>query len=190
VGAAERPLVRAPIAVAGTQEELWLQAACGGWLLALRARHVDRLILPEEGRLLDDDPHPAPRACLGVLLTRATLHSAWDLGLLLGLPPQPHAYVLLRLGGASLALRTGPCIGIAPLPPSGVCTLPACLARDRRGAVVAAFPASAGRFQEALAPVGLALDLERLLSEEERAHAEAACLAAAAEHTDARAGSS
>jgi hypothetical protein len=187
VGAPERALVTAPTeattSLPGSRAELWLQAVCAGWLVAVRARHVDRLLLPEEGRLLDDDPRRVPPACLGVLGTAGGLHSAWDLGLLLGFPPQDEAWVLVTLGAASVALRTGACVGIAPLPATDVSVLPATLFRVRPGAIVAAFPAAAGRRQRQHAPVGLALDLEALLSDDERAHAEAACLvAAASEH--------
>jgi len=162
---------------AAEADELWVEAGCAGWLVAMSARHVERLILPEDA-LLAPELFPGPPGSLGMLSVRDRTYSAWDLGVLLGLVSQEQAYVLVQLAGIPIALRTGPCIGITRLPAASLHRLPSRLATARRGAFLGVFPAQAGRQRGNFAPIGIALDLERLLTSEERLHADAACLAA------------
>lgn len=157
------------------RDELWLQTACAAWLVAVGSRHVERLILPDEGRLAPD-PFPGPAGSLGLLTTRERVYSAWDLGVLLGLVPQDQAYVLVRLQGIPLALRTGACIGVSPLPRHA--RLPRQVWSARQQAFSGVFAIDANRLSNSLAHVGLALELERLFTPEELLHADAVCVAA------------
>jgi hypothetical protein len=151
---------------------LHLFVACGPFAVALDADHVERLLLPDEPCLVDSDPVPWPPARLGLLEAGGEPRTAWDLGLLLGLPAQDAAWVLLRGNGAASgsALRTGPCLSVGPLPASGMVPLPAALCRSRPGVFRAAF-AARPHGRRLLGPVGLVLDLGRLWSDEEKAYA-------------------
>jgi hypothetical protein len=188
VGAAQGPALSLPASarIAAPASELWLFTICDPWAFALPADRVERLMPVEEGRLVDVDPRSSPPASLGVLVAGGRYHSAWDLGLLLGLPPQSAAWVLLELSGQGvplpLALRTGPCLSVGRLPAVGTHPLPPALCSTRRGLIAAAFRApAAGRGRRDLSPVGLALALEPLLFDDEKTHALSVLLAAEAE---------
>ena len=154
--------------------------------MALPTANVERLLLPDEGRLHSREAGLGASAAVGVLVSGSTAYSAWDLGLLLDLPAQSEAWVLLRLvrpqGPLPLALRAGPCLSTGPLPDASLVVLPTTIARDRVGVLSAAFPAPAtSRARSSAAPVGLALDLARLWTEAELAAAEEALRAPDAE---------
>jgi hypothetical protein len=154
---------------------LRLYVSGGALLFALPAEPVERLLLADEARLTGG-ADPRPPASLGVLAVGRLAYSAWDLSLLLGRVPQPEAWVLLRLpragGPLPLALRTGACVAVRPLPPR-VYPLPAGLGRVRPRLFDAAFPVSGlGRVRGA-AGVGLSLQLKQLWREDELVHAEA-----------------
>lgn len=164
---------------------LHLFVACGPWVLALRADAVERLVLPEEARLLDLAPSDGPPASLGRLEAGGLAYAAFDLGLLLGLAAQSEAWVLLSLcrpaGPLPLALRTGACLSVASLPEPRS-ALPEAVMRTRAGLFTSAFRPTRlrhGRGESAAA--GLVLDLTRLLSDEEAAFADSARVAPAAE---------
>ena len=182
---AARPPVSAPlVATPAAPAPLQLFALCTPFVVAVAADAVDRLLLPHEVRLVPA-PGLAPPASLGTLAVAGIRYSAWDLGALLGLPSQDGAFVLVRPraeGHPPMALRTGPCLSVAPLQPDGLAPLSPGLFRARRGAFTSAFGAvglRAGR--EDVAPIGLALDITRLWSPDELEHAHAALLAPEAE---------
>lgn len=157
---------------------------CAPWILALPASPVERLLLPEEGRL-EESGIRERGAALGLFRVGRVRYAAWDLGLLLGLPAQSEAWMLLRLPGPQgplpLALRTGACLSAGPLP-SALGLLPPLLFRARPRLFAGAFPAvQRGRAGRAASAIGLALDLDHLWTEAEKAEAETSLRAASAE---------
>jgi hypothetical protein len=183
MGAARAALSISVAGSAAIEAPLRLFVRCAPWIVAFRAEGVERLLLPQEGQLFDVDLRPGPPASLGVLEVGGRHYSAWDLGALLGLSPKTEAFVLVRSapdeGLPPLALRTGACLSVAPLPPRSLEPLPPAFFRSRPGAVAAAFSASAlQREGDGLGTMGLALELGPLWSEAEFAHAEAVVRAA------------
>jgi hypothetical protein len=102
--------------------------------------------------------------------------AAWNLGTMLELPPLSAAWVLLRLPGtggpAGIALRTGPCLVVQPMPP--MIRLPAGVMRKRGAGITGAFATSALRGKQPEAPLGLCLDPLHLFSPDELASSRAA----------------
>jgi hypothetical protein len=169
----------APAAPApGPSEEKALHVflACGAWTLAFPAEGVTRLLGLEDAPPLQPSPAAAPEetaAHLGLLVVEGRVHSAWDLGGLLGLQAPAEAWLLLRqvVGGqahAALALRTGACLSVGPLPPRTE-RLPATLSREP-GLFGQAFVAEGiGRGRTGLFPVGLRIEPVRLFGPAEDA---------------------
>jgi hypothetical protein len=161
--------------VAPAPSSLMVFALVSPWVFALPAASVERLILPEEGRLEEDDA--AVGAGLGLLRVGRVSYAAFDLGLLLGLPAQSEAWILLRLPGPQgplpLALRTGPCLSAGPLPRATMAGLPEALLRARPRLFAGAFPApQRARAGRDMGAIGLALDLGHLWTEAELLEAE------------------
>jgi hypothetical protein len=158
-------------------------------VVALPADRIERLLPADEARIRETDPGSVPGACVGVLVAEQRAYGAFDLGLILGLPPQAAAYVLVEAeaqgGPLPVALRTGPCLTVCALPPSERKPLPRPLARARRGLLAASFRTPAmTRGRTALSPLGIALSFDALLLEEEKTQALALILAAEAEGLD------
>src|ERR1043166_1512841 len=102
--------------LAATETGLRLFVRCHGYVFALEAGAVERLLLADEV----EAPRPvidAPRACVGVLTVGGRAWVAWDLGLMLEQPPVRAAYLLLRPPDEptlALALRTDRCLHVGP----------------------------------------------------------------------------
>ena len=96
--------------------------------VALPAGRVTRLVLGDELPLLRDG---AP----GIADVAGAHYATWDLGQLLGMPRLSAAWALLTVPfGASqvrVALRTGPCVAVVPLPRSSALPGGAFTARAR-----------------------------------------------------------
>jgi hypothetical protein len=157
---------------------------CAPWVLALPAERVERLLLADEVYLDRGDCVDAA-AALGIVRIGRAAYPAWDLGLLLGMPPQREAWMLLAVpfssGTVPLALRTGACLSAAALPASALKALPPALYRDRPGLVTSAFATALLRLGgRSVGPIGLVLEPGRLLTEEQK-------IASAALVPDARA---
>lgn len=151
---------------------LHLFVQCGSWVVSFTAGDVERLLLPGEAVVEVDSG--GPEGCLGRLTADGRRYSAWDLGILLGLEPQGEAFVLLAGRGAhvpALALRTGACLSVGPLPSGRAAPVPPRAFRSRRGAVAAAFLPAKALQRRSAASVGLALRPSLLLSVGEAAHA-------------------
>jgi hypothetical protein len=164
------PALARPAASADSASALRVFVHCVPWVLALPAERVERLLLRDEV-YLDRSEGVNAAAALGVVRIGPSVYPAWDLGLLLGLPPQRDAWVLLHVpfspAPLPLALRTGPCLSAAVLPTTALYTLPPALYRERPGLVTGAFATTLLRLAgRSVGPVGLALDVEKLLSEE------------------------
>ena len=79
------------------------------------------------------------------------------------------AWILTRLGPLRLALRTDRCLHVSAAPPARLMTLPAGIFRARPGLVCSAFAAESLHITSlAQTPVGLELDIARLLNPDER----------------------
>lgn len=134
-------------AVAPAQGSLHLYVRCHDVVFAVDTAWVDRLFTPDEVGLhpvRPGEPASQAEALVGAIDVSGRLHTAWDLGALVGLPPVATAWVALRgiavVGGAEipLALRTGACLLVAPIPP--VTPVPRGIFRARRAAFTAVFP--------------------------------------------------
>jgi hypothetical protein len=162
--------------------ELVVVIACHGLVCTLPVRRVERLLLreavslhPPPGRRPRDVGRPAPQ----VVYAAEEPYAAWNLGTMLGLPPLSNAWVLLQAGGADpvpIALRTGPCLVVQPLPESA--PLPPALFRDRGRGIVGAFSADQLRGRPTGLTMGLCLDPQRFWSEQELIGSRAAVAAA------------
>jgi hypothetical protein len=166
-------------AAAAESSPLQVFVACAPWVIALPTASVERLLLAEEAQLQTVAVVSEVSAHLGLLTSGRIAYSAWDLGTLLDLGAQSEAWVLLRIprphGPLALALRTGACLSTGPLPSASLAVLPSTLASARPGVLSAAFQVpNVGRSHAGSAPVGLALDLSRLWTEEELVAAEEA----------------
>jgi len=166
--AAATPRTEAP---ASTGLRVFL--ACGEWVLAFPADAVARLLSVDEAPALlppSGSPSPGREPHLGRLVVEGKVHSAWDLGSLLGLRGPAEAWLLLRsrVGGrdVDLALRTGPCLSVGPLPPRSE-RLPLSLSRERTGLFGQAFVAEGiARGRAGLSFVGLVVEPHRLFGED------------------------
>jgi hypothetical protein len=162
----------APVDLAASGLRLYVR--CHDRLLAIEASSIERVLLVDEA----PDVSPpvtfgvsfrAPLAALGVLALAGTAWAAWDLGLLLGEQPAERAWILSRVGPLPLALRTDRCLHVSAAAPSRRMALPAGIFRARPGLVRAAFAASSLRIAGLeQAPIGLDVDVARLLTPEER----------------------
>jgi hypothetical protein len=164
------PVARAAASAEASASGLRVFVHCPPWVLAISAERVERLLLRDEV-YLDRREDVNASAALGLVRVGPAVYPAWDLGLLLGLEPQRDAWVLLRVpfspAPLALALRTGPCLSAAVLPASALRALPEALCRDRPGLVTGAFATRLLRLVgRSVGPIGLALDVAKLLSEE------------------------
>jgi hypothetical protein len=170
-----------PAASPAAAGELRLFVRCHEHVLSLGAAWVERILLTDEAPV----PEPpaafgvypnAPRACLGVLATADAAWAAWDMAMLLELPPVGAAYLLVQRpyegGMLRLALRSDRCLHVGRLPDARPLTLPHGVARQRWGLLRGAFPMQPLKLrQQGEAPVGLDLDLKYLWTAEELAFA-------------------
>ena len=126
---------------------LGVMVACHHLVCAIPTEWIIRLALPEDVTELSP----------GVLGVGGERFATWDLGERLGLPPLRVAWCLLRLptasGAIALALGTGTCHVVAPLPVRR--SLPSELFTSRRGAIAGVFVADEAR-------CGIELDVARL----------------------------
>src|SRR5687768_1703907 len=127
--------------------ELRLFVRCHEHLLSLPAPSIERIVLADElpaprGLSAFGIHDEAPPTSLGVLSAGNELWSAWDLGLLLGLPPLRAAWMLVRHDASGepvrLAVRTGRCLHVGALGQARLAELPVGLTRARPGLVRAA----------------------------------------------------
>jgi hypothetical protein len=162
--------------------ELVVVIACHGLVCTLPVQRVERLLLREAVSLQPPPgrrPREVGRALPQVVYAAEEPYAAWNLGTMLGLPPLSNAWVLLQAGGADpvpIALRTGPCLIVQPMP--AATPLPAALFRDRGRGIVGAFSAGQLRGRPAALSMGLCLDPRRFWSEQELAGSRAAVAAA------------
>ena len=158
--------------------ELVVVIACHGLVCTLPVRRVERLLLREAVSLQAPPgrrPREGGRALPQVVYAAEEPYAAWNLGTMLGLPPLSNAWVLLQAGGddpVPIALRTGPCLVVQPMPASA--PLPPALFRDRGRGIVGAFSAGELRGRPAALAMGLCLDPQRFWSEKELAGSRAA----------------
>jgi hypothetical protein len=136
----------ARIAAPASRRELGVIVSCHDMVCAIATRWVERLVLPED--VVELGPN--------LVNVAGTRYAAWDLGERLGLSPLRAAWVLMRVP-MPIALRTGPCLVVEPLPER--IELPPLLFVSRRGAVAGVF-ASKRWHDEAL--FGLELDVDHL----------------------------
>jgi hypothetical protein len=167
------PVRSGPAAAEAAAPALRVFVQCQPWVLALAAERVERLLLPEEVYLDRGDGVDAA-AALGVVRVGSAAYPAWDLGLLLGLGPQREAWTLLTVPAPSgllpLALRTGACLSALALAADALHFLPPALSRERPGLVTGAFATTPLRLAgRRVGPIGLALDVAKLLSDEQKA---------------------
>jgi len=171
----ERPRTR-PTAIR-RDEELCVVLACHDLVCALPARWVDRLVLPAEVASVATSAD----AAVALVLAGERQLAAWNLGTLLGLPPLGTAWVLLRIPfrGSELpiALHTGACLVVQPLPPA--LALPPGAFRARPHAISGAFASTRVRGRAPASPVGLWIDPSRLFTDDELAAAASALGASA-----------
>jgi len=170
--------------VTGEGGELVVVVACHGVVCTLPARGVERLLLREAVSLhapAGRRPRDTGQALPQVVYAADEPFAAWNLGTMLRLPPVSAAWVLLRIGAGPepvpIALRTGPCLIVQPLPPSA--PLPPTLFKERGPGIVGAFSTGQLRGKPVAPTMGLSLDPTRFWTEVELAASRAAVLAAA-----------
>jgi hypothetical protein len=134
--------------------QLCVVLACHHLVCALPIRAIDRLALPDA---VERAPGRAgPLAPPEVVRFGEQVCAAWDLGVMLGLPPAQGAWVLLQalLDGAPipLALRTGPCFSVRGVRP--LAGLPPGIFRARRTALTSGFTVTALKGVRAAAQLG------------------------------------
>jgi hypothetical protein len=161
--------------------ELAVMVSCHGLVCALPVRNVERLLLREAVEAVSAPrPRPGARALPQVVFADDQPYAVWNLGTLLGMPPLAVAWVLLQVPAdpepVAIALRTGPCLIVQPMPETA--PLPAALFRARGAGIAGAFPTARLRGKPLPAALGLALDPLRLWSPEELAGSRAAVDAA------------
>jgi hypothetical protein len=149
--------------------ELAVVVACHGLVCTIPVRHVERLFLREDIELRATSHR---RATAGgarlpqVVYAAGEPFAAWNLGTLLELSPVSTAWVLMSIPAqptpVRIALRTGPCLVVQPMPATAA--LPAGLFRARGGGIVGAFATASLRGKRVEAALGLSLDPERLWS--------------------------
>lgn len=163
---------------AKARSELAVLVACHAFLVAIPARAVVRLWLPEEAGPLTPSRPGSPH--LGTLQVGAEVCAAWDLGRLLEQRALARAWVVLEVVRdgmrVPIALRTGVCALVTE-----VCadtSLPGRIFRARARAFPAAFAAATlvaglpSLFGLWLDPAHLFTDEELALSREAIAHAQ------------------
>ena len=159
------------LAPAGAPEpaaELAVVVGCHGLLCTFPVSFVDRLLRRDEVEVLTPQPRKVRAAILPqVVLAADEPFVAWNLGSMLDLPPVVAAWVLLHVphgGGEPLpiALRTGPCLMVAPAP--ALTVLPPGLFRMRGRGIAGAFSTEALRGKGLGQAVGIAFDPGRLWS--------------------------
>jgi hypothetical protein len=142
--------------------------ACHSFLVALPARSVVRLALPDE--VTDAVWNAGDTPFLGTVRAAGRICAAWDLGQMLEMAPLTSAWAVLDVdyGGASvsIALRTGVCALVIEVRPEA--SLPGRIFRSRSRAFPAAFAtASVDQAQPAL--FGLWTDPVHLFTRDELA---------------------
>lgn len=145
---------REPAAAPTNSAELAVFFGCHGFVCAIGAPVVERLVLADEVSLAPA-PLDACAACAGYDRRSARLAGmaeierqavvVWDLGALLELGPLSSSLIVLRVSRDGvrlpLALRAGPCMVVRPL--SAVTWLPRDLLRARQASMSGAFTAEA-----------------------------------------------
>jgi hypothetical protein len=168
--------------------ELAVMVSCHGVVCALPARHVERLLLRDAVELL---PPTRQRARNGrplpqVVHAQDEPYAVWNLGTLLGMAPLSVAWVLLQVPAephpVSIALRTGPCLIVQPMPETA--PLPPGLFRERGPGISGAFSTAQLRGKPLAAALGLTLDPAALWSRDELAASRAAVAAARVGQTE------
>jgi hypothetical protein len=138
--------------------ELSVVVRAGDLLVALPAVRVARLILADELPVLRDG---AP----GLVEVAGAPYASWDLGELLGVGKLSAAWVLLGVPAAGtevrVALRTGPCVAVVPMPRWSAVPQRAFVARPRAMGRVFSMRELGG------AGIGLALDPSLLFARHE-----------------------
>jgi hypothetical protein len=142
--------------------ELAVMVRARSLVIAIPTRWVARLTLATEVKTI--------KTGLPALVdVEGTTHAAWDLGAMIYRAPIDGAWVLLRVPHEGktlrLALRTGPCLVVAPVPP--LAEIPRSILLRRRGAFAGAFAGGHGLDEAGGAPYGLALDPTGLWTPEE-----------------------
>jgi hypothetical protein len=146
------------------KSELAVLVACHTFLVAIPARSVVRLFLPDEvtAHVKEGD------ALLGTVRAGDRTCAAWDLGQLLELPPTSQAWVVLDVVAdgrpLAVALRTGVCALVAEV--RAEAALPGRIFKKRGQAFPAAFAATS-LGTEVPALFGLWLDPAKLLGRDE-----------------------
>lgn len=148
---------------------------CNGWVFAFASLQLVRVVLDSEVRVVAAPGANPTRRLPPLALIAGQQWSAWDLGLLFGLPRVKQAWSLFEVahgtGRLKMALRTGRCLAVAALPNRS--PLPPGMFRRRREAVSSAFIMDESmRAASGLMPVGLAIDVQRLWTASELALAE------------------
>lgn len=142
-------------------------ARAGGFLFALDAAAVERIVLPDQ---IDAEVR-RPTGTASRVQVGGQWYPVQSLAALFGVSERGHALVLVRLDGEiALAIEVGACLKVAALP--ALTPIPAAAVRGRGAAVRGAF-ATAGVLATEPAPYGLALDLARLLAPDELSAARA-----------------
>jgi hypothetical protein len=141
--------------------ELSVVVGCHGLVCTLPVRHVERLLRRDEVEVVRIARRKGSGPLPQVVAAAGEPFAAWNLGTMLELPPLTTAWVLLRIpAGAGepvpIALRTGACLMVQPLPPA--VALPAGVARGRGAGMVGAFSTAGLRGKKLDAKLGLCLD--------------------------------
>jgi hypothetical protein len=161
--------------------ELAVMVSCHGLVCALPVRDVQRLLLREAVDVAAAArPRPGQRALPQVVFADDQPYAVWNLGTLLGMPPLAVAWVLLQVPAdpepVAIALRTGPCLIVQPMPETA--PLPPSLFRARGAGIAGAFPTARLRGKPLPVALGLALEPRRLWTLDELASSRAAVDAA------------
>lgn len=144
--------------------ELSLYVECHEFVCTIDTRSIERLVLPYEVALVTRE------GAVPVVRVGSRNYASFNLGRLLGQPPTHGASILLRtvFGGVELPLcfESGPCLVVRPPDPN--VKLLAGLFNARRRAISAAFELPAAMRASGRAPVGLAIEVDDLLTAAER----------------------
>lgn len=129
------------------RRELCVIVTCHQVVCAIPTECIVRLALPED----------AVEIAPGILDAFGERYTVWDLGERLGFAKTRDAWCLLRIpapsGPVSIALATGPCRVVAPLPRTF--ELPAALFSTVRGAAIAGIFADRAGYGVVLDPIAL-----------------------------------
>jgi hypothetical protein len=152
--------------------ELVVVVACHGLVCTLPVRGVERLLLREAVSLhapAGRRPRELGPSLPQVVYAADEPFAAWNLGTMLRLPPVSTAWVLLRIGAGPdpvpIALRTGPCLIVQPLPASAA--LPPTVFKERGPGIVGAFSTAQLRGKPVAPTMGLCLEPARFWTEAE-----------------------